>query len=306
VLHFLLWRAGRAFATVLIVLLICFTAIRMAGSPVDVLFPEGATVEQVKELEQQWGLDRSLPEQFLVYVSHVARGDFGVSIIQRRPVTQVYAERIAPTLRLAALALLLGTFIGMPLGMVSALRRGHPEARVAMAIAFLGYAVPHFIIAIVVILVFSYHLHWLPSTGARSAANYVLPAATLALPLIAASSRYMRSSLLEALNQDFVRTARAKGLTELRVVGLHVMRNAILPLITVIGLEVSGLINGSLIVETVFSWPGLGQILTGSVSLRDFPILQFGVIAYSLAVVGVNLCVDLLYAVADPRVRVEA
>lgn len=305
-LHFILWRTGRAIATVLLVLAACFAAIRMAGSPVDILYPDGATPEQIVEMEREWGLDKSLPEQFAIYLANLARGDFGVSIIERRPVTTVYAERLEPTLQLAGLALLIGTSVGVPLGAVAALRRGRPEARAAMGVAFLGYAVPHFIIAIVLILVFGYHLNWLPSTGAKTPAHYVLPAITLSLPLIAATARYMRSTMLDVLNQDYVRTARAKGLPESRVVGLHVMRNAVLPLITVLGLEVAGLINGSLIVETVFSWPGLGKVLTGSVSRRDFPILQFGVIAYSFAVVGVNLLVDLLYAVADPRVRVES
>jgi len=304
--QFLLWRFGRAALTILLVLAICFAAIRVTGSPVDILYPDGATDEQVVELERQWGLDKSLPVQFATYLANLARGEFGVSIIERRPVTEVYAERLRPTLVLAALALAVGTAVGLPLGVVSALRRGRPEATAAMGFAFLGYAVPHFIIAIVLILVFGYHLNWLPSTGARTAWHYVLPTVTLALPLIAATARYMRASLLDALNQDYVRTARAKGVPERRVIGHHVMRNALLPLITVLGLEVAGLVNGSLIVETVFSWPGLGTVLTGSVSRRDFPILQFGVIAYSIAVVAINFLVDFLYALADPRVRIES
>jgi peptide/nickel transport system permease protein len=175
-----------------------------------------------------------------------------------------------------------------------------------MGFTFLGYAIPHFIIAIVLILVFGYLLNWLPSTGAATPLHYVLPAITLALPLMAINARYMRSALLDVLNQDYVRTARAKGLKEWRVIGIHASRNAILPLITVLGLEVAGLVNGSLIVETVFSWPGVGKVLTGSVSRRDFPILQFGVIMYAGVVVGVNLLVDILYAVADPRIRVRS
>ncbi len=305
-LHFLLWRFGRAALTVLLVLAGCFAAVRMTGSPVEILYPEDATPEQVRLLEKQWGLDRSLPEQFGIYATNLARGDFGVSIIERRPVTAVYAEKVRPTLQLAGIALLIGILVGIPLGVLAALRRGKAAARLAMAAAFMGYAVPHFIIAIVLILIFSYHLHWLPSTGAATAAHYVLPAVTLALPLIAAIARYMRSTMLDVMNQDYVRTARAKGVAEPRVITLHVIRNALLPLITVLGLEVAGLINGSLIVETVFSWPGLGKVLTGSVSRRDFPVLQFGVIAYAMAVVMINLIVDLLYAVADPRVRVES
>ncbi|MBM3389616.1 MAG: ABC transporter permease [Betaproteobacteria bacterium] len=304
-LKFLAWRIGRAALTVLLVLAACFVAIRMAGSPVDVLYGESATTEQIAELEREWGLDQPLPVQFVTYLRQLARGEFGISIVERRPVLQVYAERMAPTLQLAGLALLLGTLVGLPLGLAAALWRGRAAAHAAMALTFAGYAVPSFIVAILLILVFGYHLNWLPSTGAASPAHYVLPTLTLALPLMAVNARYMRSSMLDVLNQDYVRTARAKGLLEPRVVGLHALRNAVLPLITVLGLEVAGLINGSLIVETVFSWPGVGKVLTGSVSRRDFPILQFGVIAYAVVVVGVNLLVDLAYAVADPRVRVE-
>ncbi|MBL8341096.1 MAG: ABC transporter permease [Rubrivivax sp.] len=305
-LHFLAWRVARALLTVLLVLAGCFAAVRMTGSPVDLLYGDGATPEQTVELEREWGLDQPLPQQFALYLRNIARGEFGVSIVERRPVTTVYAERMGPTLQLAGLALLLGTVVGLPLGMASALWRGKAGARAAVAFTFVGYAVPSFIIAILLILVFGYHLNWLPSTGASTPAHYVLPAVTLALPLMAVNARYMRSTLLDVLNQDYVRTARAKGLMEPRVIGLHALRNAVLPLITVFGLEVAGLVNGSLIVETVFSWPGVGKVLTGSVSRRDFPILQFGVIAYALVVVGVNLVVDLLYAVADPRVRVES
>ena len=305
-LQFVAWRLGRAILTVLLVLIACFAAIRMAGSPVDVLYPDGATPEQVEQLEIQWGLDRSLPEQFGIYILQIASGEFGVSIVERRAVTEMYGEKLEPTLRLAALALIIGIAVGIPLGVIAARQRGRPMARLAMSVAFLGYAVPHFIIAIILILIFGYHLNWLPTTGAQTAAHYILPAITLALPLIAAIARYMRSAMLDVMNQDYVRTARAKGVTEPRVLSLHVMRNALLPLITVLGLEVAGLINGSLIIETVFSWPGLGTVLTGSVTRRDFPVLQFGVVIYAVAVAAINLAVDLLYAVADPRVKVES
>jgi ABC-type dipeptide/oligopeptide/nickel transport system permease component len=305
-LRFIAWRLGRATLTVMLVLVACFTAIRMAGSPAEVLYPDGAPPEQIEQLEMQWGLDRSLPEQFALYVAQLARGEFGVSIIERRPVTEVYGEKLGPSLRLAALALVIGILCGIPLGALAALRRGTPVARLAMSVAFMGYAVPHFIIAIVLILIFGYHLNWLPSTGAETASHYILPAVTLALPLVAAIARYMRSTMLDVMTQDFVRTATAKGVVPTRIVCLHVIRNALLPLITVLGLEIAGLINGSLIIETVFSWPGLGKVLTGSVTRRDFPVLQFGVIVYAVAVVAINITVDLLYAVADPRVRVRS
>ena len=301
----LLRRAGWAVLTLFFVLAGCFAAVRLTGSPVDLLYGDGATLEQIAELEREWGLDRPLPEQFFRYLHNVMRGDFGVSLVERRPVVTVYAERLAASLQLAALAFVLGTLVGVPLGILSAVGRGGLGARLAMGLTFFGFAVPHFIIALALILVFGYHLNWLPSTGASTPAHFVLPAITLALPLMAVNARYMRNALLDVLRQDYVRTARAKGVHEFRVVGMHAMRNAVLPLITVLGLEVAGLLNGSLIVETVFSWPGVGKILTGSVSRRDFPVLQFEVIVYACVVVSVNLLVDLLYVVVDPRVRVN-
>lgn len=291
--------------TVLLVLVCCFAAIRSTGSPVDVLYGESATLEQIAELERQWGLDRPLPEQFLRYLQQVSRGEFGISIIERRPVVDLYAERMRATLELAGLAFILGTGLGIPLGVMAAVGRGGWAARIAMGGTLMAYSIPHFIIAISLILLFGFHLNWLPTAGAATMAHHVLPALTLALPLMAVNARYTRAAVLDVLGQDWVRTAQAKGLSPSRILWVHVMRNACLPLITVVGLEVAGLINGSLIVETIFSWPGVGKVLTGSVSRRDFPVLQFGVIAYALLVVLINLLVDLLYAWADPRVRLQ-
>ena len=223
-----------------------------------------------------------------------------------RPVVTMFQERLNATLSLSILAFLLSVSVGIPLGIVAAIKRNSGVGRLAMTVAFLGYAIPHFIIAIFLMLVFSFYLHWLPSTGNDTIWHYVMPTVTLAAHLTASIARYMRSSMLDAMSQDFMRTARAKGVAEPTVILKHALRNALIPVVTVLGLQIAGLVNGSIIVETVFAWPGIGELLVGSVMAKDFPALQFGVVAFAAVVVVVNLAVDVLYVVIDPRIRAEA
>ncbi|MBM3523817.1 MAG: ABC transporter permease [Alphaproteobacteria bacterium] len=302
-LSYLAGKAFRSVLTVLAVLVITFVAARISGNPFQFLYDDGLTAEEQAALDQEFGLDRPWPAQFASYVGQIARGNFGRSISQRRPVVHLYAEAIGPTLRLAALSFLATIVVGLPLGLTAALARHSPLGVGAMAIAFIGYAVPHFLLAILMILIFSFYLNWLPSIGSETWWHYIMPTVTLSAGLIAAIARYLRGEMLGVLTQDFVRTARAKGLPESMVIGKHAVRNALIPVITVLGLKFNGLVSGSLIVETVFSFQGIGQIFIGSVQLRDYPVLQFGVIAFALTVVIVNFLVDALYAVVDPRVR---
>ncbi len=289
--------------TLLLVLVVTFAGARISGNPFDYLYDDGLTADQRAALSAEFGLDQPLPAQFLAYVIALGGGNFGVSIAQRRPVLDLYAEALPSTLTLAASAFALTLGAGLPLGVLAAVRRGRIGGRVAMGIAFLGYAVPHFVLAIILVLVFGLALSWLPSVGGATPWHYVLPTVTLAAGLVAAVVRFLRGEMLEALGQDYVRTARATGLPHQRVLWGHVARNAALPVLTVVGLQLNGLINGSLIIETVFALPGIGQTFVGAVQVRDYPVLQFGVMAYALIVVGVNLGVDALYAVADPRIR---
>jgi peptide/nickel transport system permease protein len=300
---FVLARAGRAALTLLAVLVLVFAGARVSGNPFDYLYDGDLPAEQRAELSAEFGLDRPLPAQFAGYVALLASGSFGVSIAQRRPVLDIYAEALPSTLALAGAAFALTLAIGLPLGMVAAVRRGTPLGWLAMGVTFLGYAIPHFLLAVILVLVFGLWLGWLPSVGGDTPRHYVLPAVTLAAGLTAALARYVRGGMLEALAQDYVRTARATGLPEGRVLRGHAARNALLPVLTVLGLQLNGLINGSLIIETVFALPGIGQAMVGAVQVRDYPVLQFGVIAYAIVVVLVNLAVDALYAVADPRIR---
>lgn len=303
--RFMLWRLARAAVTMFFVLVIAFLTVRLSGEPFNKMFPTGITAEHEAALRAKWQLDLPLWEQFAIYCGKLATGDFGRSIFTHEKVWEIYATRMPATLAIGALALVLAMVIGIPLGAVSALQKGSVTERTLMGLAFLGYAVPHFVFGIGLILLFGYFWRALPTTGLDSARHYILPVITLAIPMIAGIARFMRAAMLDAIGQPYVMTAAAKGLTNPVVARAHVLRNAMIPLITVFGLEIAGLVNGSVFVEAVFSLPGVGRVLVGSVEDRDFPVLQFGVIAYAGIVVLVNLCVDLAYSLADPRVRVE-
>lgn len=304
-IRFISIRLLRAVLTMFLVLVIAFLTLRFSGTPFEQMYPEGLTPEMEAALMAKWGLDKPLHEQFTAYLAQIARGDFGRSIDSRAHVVEIYAQKMPYTLAIGALALALSIFVGIPLGAVAALYRTHPAARAGMGMAFLGYAMPHFVIGIGMILAFGYYARLLPTTGLDTARHYILPVVTLAIPMIAALARFMRASMLDVLTHPHVVTALAKGLPPGQVVRAHLLRNAMLPLVTVIGLEVAGLLNGSIFVETVFSLPGVGRVLVGAVEARDFPVLQFGLIAYAAIVVAVNLLVDLAYVLADPRVRLE-
>lgn len=305
-LQFMGWRILRAMFTMFIVLVIAFLTLRLSGQPFDAMFPEGLTIEAEQALIARWQLDLPLYEQFALYLGNISRGDFGQSLFTRERVIDMYAERIVPTLEIGGLALMLAIFVGIPLGAFAVIRRGTGFERFAMWVAFLGYAVPHFVIGIGLILVFGYHLRVLPTTGLSSPQHYILPVITLAIPTIAAIARFTRAAMLDAIAQAHVITAKSKGLDDRAVVARHILRNASVPLLSLLGLEIAGVVNGSIFVEAVFSLPGVGRVLIGAVQDRDFPVLQFGVIAYAAIVVCISLVIDLLYTIADPRVRVDS
>ena len=304
-LRFLALRTARAAITMFLVLVIAFLTVRFSGTPFERMYPEGLTPELQAALEARYGLDQPLLTQFRVYLGQVAQGDFGRSLHSGQKVLEIYLDKLPYTLAIGSLALALAIAIGIPLGAAAALWRTHPGARAGMGFAFLGYAMPHFVIGIGLILLFGYHWRMLPTTGLDTSAHYVLPVVCLAIPMIAGLARFMRASMLDAINNPHVLTAVAKGIPQHIVVRRHILRNALLPLTTVIGLEIAGLLNGSIFVEEVFSLPGIGRVLVGSVEGRDFPVLQFGLVAYAGIVVLVNLMVDIAYVLVDPRVRLE-
>lgn len=305
-LRFLSLRFGRALMTMTLVLIVAFLTLRFSGEPFDRMYPEGIPPEMEQALRERWGLTLPLPQQFFLYVRQMLRGDFGSSIFTYETAVEIYAARLPATLSIGGLAFLLAVTAGIPMGAIAALRRESPAAHGVMWFAFLGYAVPHFVLGIGLVLLFGFYWKLLPTSGLTSGWHYVLPVLTLAIPMIAGIARFMRAAMLDAVAQAHVMTAQSKGLPDGRIARAHILRNALLPLLTVLGLEVAGLMNGSIFVEAVFSLPGVGRVLVNSVLDRDFAVLQFGVIAYAAIIVAINLVIDILYTVADPRVRLEA
>jgi len=300
----LITRIFSALIVMLGVVTIVFLFIHIIpGDPVDVMLGESARPADRAELRHDLGLDRSLPVQWGEYLGGLLRLDLGRSLHSRRPVAEILAERIPATAKLAAAGLLIAILLALPLGLMAALRRNSGWDRGAMAVAMLGVSNPNFWLGPILILVFSLWLGWFPVSGDEGPLALVLPAITLGTALAAILSRMLRSSLLEVLGEDFVRTARAKGLSPARVVLRHALGNAGLPLLTLLGLQLGTLLGGAVITEAVFSWPGLGSLIIEAIQARDYPVVQACVLVISLAYVGVNTFTDVLYAALDPRIR---
>jgi ABC-type dipeptide/oligopeptide/nickel transport system permease component len=286
------------------VLLLTFLLVHLVpGDPVEVMLGESATSADRSALRAELGLDRPLPLQFVDYLGKLAQGDFGVSIHSHAPISGLLAERIPATARLALLSLAIALAIGLPLGIVAALQHRRWPDRAATLSALTLSAMPHFWLGPLLMLVFALWLGWLPVSGMDNGASIVLPALTLASGLAAILTRMTRASLLEVLNEDFVRTARAKGLPERAVILRHALKAALLPVVTVIGLQLGSLLAGAVITETVFGWEGVGRLLVESIEKRDYPVTQACVLVIALTYVLVNLLTDLVYSRLDPRVR---
>ena len=284
------------------------------GDPAAIMLGAQATSEDIQRLHRELGLDRPLAVQYVRWLGRVVQGDLGRSIPLGREVLPEVLTRFRATLILTGGALLVALVIGVPAGIVSATRQYSWLDRLSMGIAVTGVSLPVFWTGIMLIIVFSLMLRWLPSAGMYSPYggdlvdllwHLVLPAVTLGTASAAALARMTRSSVLEIVRQDFVRSARAKGLAEHAVVGRHVLKNAVNPVVTVLGIQVGTLLGGAILTETVFSWPGLGSMMVRAIQARDYPLVQGGVLLIATTFVGVNLLVDLLYAVFDPRIRYE-
>lgn len=296
-------RSARAFLTLLVVLTFVFFATRLTGDPTDFLLPDDAGPQAVAELRATLGLDQPLPSQYVAYLLTVVRGDFGISYFERRPVTTMLGERVGPTFQLALLSLGLAILLGLPAGIIAALNRDSVVDRAVMALSFSAYAIPNFVLGIGLIFLVSLQLQALPSSGYGTWRHFIMPVFTLGASSAALLARLARSSVLDTILQDYVRTAHSKGLASRVVVLKHVLRNAFTPILTILGLQVGTLVAGSIVVETVFAWPGVGRLIIRAVQQRDFPVLQLAVVVVAASVVLVNFIVDLLYAVVDPRVR---
>jgi peptide/nickel transport system permease protein len=273
------------------------------GDPVEVMLGESAQAADREALRHALGLDQTLPVQLLHYFEGLLRLDLGTSLQSQRPITELLWERIPATAELAAAALLVAIAIAFPLGILAAVRKDSPWDYGAMSVSLLGVSIPNFWLGPILILVFSVWLGWLPVSGKEEAASIVLPAITLGTALAAVLSRMVRSALLEVLHEDYVRTARAKGMPERTVILRHALRNALLPVVTVLGLQLGVLLGGAVVTEMVFSWPGLGELTIESIQRRDYPVVQACVLLISTTYVVVNTLTDVVYGWLDPRVR---
>jgi peptide/nickel transport system permease protein len=283
--------------------IIIFVVMRMVpGDPARQALGPEATGDQVALLHKEWGLDRPLPIQYERWVVRVAHGDFGRSTVSRVPVTPEIRARFPNTLWLTFASLVVSIVLGLATGIISAVKHNTLFDRGSMVVALLGICTPSFWLGLMLMLFFSVKLGWLPSFGKGGLRHLILPAMTLGVGSAAIIARVTRSSMLEVFSEDFIRTARSKGITERAVIVRHALKNALIPIITILGLEFGGLLAGAVVTETVFSYPGIGLLLINSINNRDFPIVQAALLLFALQFVLVNLIVDVIYARVDPRI----
>jgi peptide/nickel transport system permease protein len=303
-LSYLAQRLAGAAVVIFGVISIVFLLIHLIpGDPVEIMLGEAASTADRQSLRSALGLDQPVMLQFAHYLHGLLHLDLGSSLRSRRPVVELLAERLPSTLLLAGVTLAFTLAIALPLGVLAAVRRGSPWDVGAMGFSLLGVSIPNFWLGPLLILVFSLWLGWFPVSGREGPGSVVLPALTLGTGLAAVLSRMVRGSLLEVLGEDFIRTARAKGLRPQRVILHHGLRNALLPVITLLGLQLGALLAGAVITETVFSWPGIGLLTIEAIQSRDYPVVQACVLLIGLAYVMVNLLTDIAYAWVDPRIR---
>ena len=299
----ILRRGLRAVLALLLVTAVVFTLLHFSGDPTYILLAPEATPEQRAVFRASYGLDRPLPVQYVSYLAHVARGDFGQSFSFQTPALSVVLQRLPATLELTVAAMLLAIACSLPAAVLAAQRRGTGFDRFLMGVTLLGQSVPTFWLGMMMILVLAVKLHLLPVSGRGGLAHLVMPAVALSLWLMALLARITRSEMLEVLEQDYVRTARAKGISEGAIAARHALKNALLPIVTVLGLQFGGLLGGAVMTETVFAWPGVGTMILDAILKKDFPVVLAGVVVVAVGFILVNLVLDILYTVLDPRIR---
>jgi peptide/nickel transport system permease protein len=302
-MRFALHRLVRAALTLLIVTALAFFILRLSADPALVILGPDAPPAAIAAFREAWGLDRPLPFQFLDYIRAVLNGDFGRSMINGAPVLSLVLQRVPTTLEIMLPALLCAIGTGVPAGVFAALRRNTLADRVVMAASVAGFTMPSFVLALVLVLVFAVDLGWLPSGGNDHWWSAILPVLTLSAGGAAVLARFTRSAMVEVLGQPYIRTASAKGLLWRAVVRRHALPNAAIPVVTMVGFMVGGLLAGAVVTESVFSWPGLGQLMVTSVASRDLAVVQCILLLVACSMVAANLTVDLLYGVLDPRLR---
>lgn len=303
--RYVIGRLIQAIPTLIGVSIIAFIAMRALGDPAILVLGEAATPEAIAQYRHEQGLDQPLHVQYINFVGKALGGDLGYSYRYRSPVFPLLMERLPATLTLGLSALSLAILIGVPAGTFAALRRGRRSDAIIRAFALVGQAIPGFFLGLLLIIIFAVQLRWLPTGGSGDWKHLVMPAVSLGVMLMAIIVRFTRSSLLDALRQYYLRTARSKGLAERIVITRHAFRNVLIPLVTVIALQTSVIFSGAVVTETIFGWPGVGRLAVEAVQGRDFPLIQAIVLFISGSVVLVNLCVDISYAFLDPRVRFQ-
>jgi peptide/nickel transport system permease protein len=303
--RYIVVRLVQGIITLLVLSLAVFLSVHLTGDPaLYLLGPEG-TQQDYEQLKKNLGLDKPLPVQYASFLGDIVRGDFGTSHITGQPARQTLMERFPATLELAGAAFLLTMLIGIPLGVVSAVKRDTIIDQFGKFFAVLGIATPHFWVAIMLILLFGAILGWLPTFGRGGIDHFILPAFVLSWGGMAGIVRLVRSSMLEVLDSEYVKFARVKGLSENMVIYKHALKNAVIPALTFGGLTLAGLLNGSVAIEVVFAWPGIGRLMLQGINQRDFPIIQATVLAAGFFYIVISLIVDILYAYVNPRIRYE-
>ncbi|EDI7405588.1 glutathione ABC transporter permease GsiC [Salmonella enterica subsp. enterica serovar Mbandaka] len=303
-LNYVLKRLLGLIPTLLIVAVLVFLFVHLLpGDPARLIAGPEADAQVIALVRQQLGLDQPLHVQFWRYITHVLQGDFGTSMVSRRPVSEEIASRFLPTLWLTITSMIWAVLFGMAIGIAAAVWRNRWPDRLGMTLAVTGISFPAFALGMLLMQIFSMDLGWLPTVGADSWQHYILPSLTLGAAVASVMARFTRSSFVDVLSEDYMRTARAKGVSETWVVLKHGLRNAMIPVVTMMGLQFGFLLGGSIVVEKVFNWPGLGRLLVDSVDMRDYPVIQAEVLLFSLEFILINLVVDVLYAAINPAIR---
>ncbi|AUY24714.1 glutathione ABC transporter permease GsiC [Mixta calida] len=303
-LNYFLKRLLGLIPTLLIVAVLVFLFVHLLpGDPARLVAGPEADATVVNLVRQELGLDQPLPQQFWHFMINALQGDFGTSMVSKRPVSQEIASRFMPTFWLTLTSMIWSVIFGMAIGIVSAVWRNRWPDRIGMTLAVSGISFPAFALGMLLMQVFSVELGWLPTVGADSWRHYILPSVTLGAAVASIMARFTRASFVEVMQEDYMRTARAKGVRESRVLVKHGLRNAMIPVVTMMGLQFGFLLGGSIVVEVVFNWPGLGRLLVDSVEMRDYPVIQAEVLLFSLEFILINLIVDMLYAAINPAIR---
>jgi peptide/nickel transport system permease protein len=297
------YRAAGALLTIIVVVSSVFIVIRLTGDPVSQLLPFDYTPEQKASLEEELGVDKPLPEQYFIFLKNGVRGDFGESFRWKESGFGLVRQRLPATLKLAGVAFVISLSVAIPLGTIAAAKRGTVTDSGIGVLTTVGMALPNFVLAVLLVWFIAVELRWLPVGGMSGPKSYILPAITLAAFPIASLTRIVRSAVADTLNQDYIRTARAKGLSSQIVLRRHALRSSMIPILTILGIQWSAFIGGSVIVETIFAWPGVGRLMAEAISSRDFAVVQSGVVVITALVVTTNFLTDLAYLAVDPRYR---